>query len=113
VCYHSPCHLCRGLEVTEQPRDLLRSTATYADSEEEDVCCGFGGTYSLKFPEVSEQLLEKKLSRLENTGASVLVTDCPGCIMQLRGGEEKRGNRLKVEHMSEFLARHLAHEKRI
>jgi iron-sulfur cluster protein len=107
VCYHAPCHLCRGLGVTGQPRDLIRAAGEYKESPEEDVCCGFGGTYSVKFPEISAQLLQKKLDNLESSGAGVLVTDCPGCVMQLRGGEEKRGNKLKVEHIAEFLARRL------
>ena len=104
VCYHSPCHLCRGMGVTEQPRALLRAAGDYIATEEEDTCCGFGGTYSVKFPEVSSQILAKKLARLEESGAKHLVTDCPGCVMQLRGGEEKRGRKLVVEHIAEFLA---------
>jgi Fe-S oxidoreductase len=107
VCYHSPCHECRGMGVMEQPRALLNAAAEYKAAEEEDVCCGFGGTYSIKFPEVSEQILANKLNKLEASGASTLVTSCPGCVMQLRGGEENRGKKLKVEHMSEFLARSL------
>jgi Fe-S oxidoreductase len=107
VCYHAPCHLCRGMEVTEQPRDLIRAAAAYKPAPEEDVCCGFGGSYSIKFPEISSLILDKKLSRMEASGADTLVTDCPGCVIQLRGGEEKRGRKLKVEHMAEFLARQL------
>lgn len=107
VCYHAPCHLCRGMGVTAQPRDLIQAAAEYKPSPEEDVCCGFGGSYSVKFPEVSSQILNKKLDNLESSGAGVLVTDCPGCVMQLRGGEEKRGRRLKVEHLAELLARQL------
>ena len=107
VCYHSPCHLCRGMEVTEQPRALINAAGEYKPSAEEDVCCGFGGSYSMKFPEISSQMLDKKLTGLEATGATTLVTDCPGCVMQLRGGEEKRGNKLKVEHIAELLARQL------
>ena len=107
VCYHSACHLCRGMHVTEQPRALIEAAADYKKAEEEDVCCGFGGSYSVKFPEVAAQVLEKKLTNLEATGASVLVTDCPGCVMQLRGGEEKRGKKLKVEHIAELIARQM------
>lgn len=107
VCFHSPCHSCRGMGVTEQPRKLIDAAASYKPAEEEDVCCGFGGSYSVKFPEVSAQVLNNKLTNLEATGASTLVTDCPGCVMQLRGGEEKRGNKLKVEHIAELLARQL------
>jgi iron-sulfur cluster protein len=107
VCYHSPCHLCRGMEITQQPRDLIRAAAEYKPAPEEDVCCGFGGSYSIKFPEVSSQILDKKLSNMESSGAAALVTDCPGCVIQLRGGEEKRGRKLKVEHIAELLARQL------
>ncbi|MDL2291127.1 LUD domain-containing protein [Desulfovibrio sp. OttesenSCG-928-F20] len=107
VCYHAPCHLCRGLDVTTQPRELLAYAAEYAPAAEEDVCCGFGGAYSVKFPEVSAEIMAKKLDNMEATGASLLVTDCPGCVMQLRGGEEKRGKKLKVEHLAELLAKQL------
>ena len=107
VGYHSPCHLCRGMHVIEQPRALINCAATYKKSEEEDVCCGFGGSYSVKFPEISSQLLDKKLTHLESAGVGIVVTDCPGCVLQLRGGEEKRGNKLKVEHIAELLARQL------
>ena len=107
VCYHSSCHLCRGMEVTEQPRALIAMAANYKKAEEEDVCCGFGGSYSIKFPEVAGEVLAKKLNNLEATGATTLVTDCPGCVIQLRGGEEKRNRKLKVEHIAELLARRL------
>lgn len=109
VCYHSPCHLCRGMGVTEQPHALLQATGEYVATEEEDTCCGFGGTYSTHFPEISGRILEKKLACLEESGAKSLVTDCPGCVMQLRGGEEKRGRKLTVEHMAEFLAARMKH----
>ncbi|MBU1002324.1 MAG: LUD domain-containing protein [Proteobacteria bacterium] len=103
--YHAPCHLCRGLDVTEAPRQLLvESGLEYIPSVEEDVCCGFGGTFSLKFPEESKELLDKKLNNAANTGAQQLVTDCPGCVMQLRGGAEVRGDGLKVRHIAEALA---------
>jgi Fe-S oxidoreductase len=105
ICYHSPCHECRGMGVMKQPRELLAAAAEYKPAKEEDVCCGFGGSYSVKFPEISSQILNKKLDNVEASGATTLVTNCPGCVLQLRGGEEKRGNKLKVEHMSELLAR--------
>lgn len=75
--------------------------------EEEEVCCGFGGSYSVKFPEISAQLLDKKLDHLAATGASRLVVDCPGCVMQLRGGVEKRRMQVQVEHIANLLAENL------
>ncbi|MDL2279417.1 LUD domain-containing protein, partial [Desulfovibrio sp. OttesenSCG-928-G11] len=94
VCYHAPCHLCRSLEVKDEPRDLIRAAGEYVEIPEEEVCCGFGGTYSVKFPEISAQILDKKLSYALNSGAQRLVTDCPGCVMQLRGGVERRDGEL-------------------
>lgn len=106
--YHAPCHLCRGLGVIEAPRDLLRIAGVeYKPAEEEDVCCGFGGTFSIKFPELSAELLAKKLANAEATGAATLVTDCPGCVMQLRGGLERKGSPMRVRHMAEILAQQI------
>jgi len=103
--YHAPCHLCRGLGVTKAPRELIATGGLdYLPAEEEDVCCGFGGTFSMKFPELSAELLKKKLANAEKTGAKLLLTDCPGCIMQLRGGLEAKGSTLKVQHVAEALA---------
>ncbi|MBG0775671.1 MAG: LUD domain-containing protein [Desulfovibrionaceae bacterium] len=108
TAYHSPCHLCRGLGVIDQPRELLRDAGVeYVPTEEEDVCCGFGGTFSMKFPELSAETLERKLKIVEESGAQELVTDCPGCVMQLRGGAERRGMRLNVRHIAESLAERL------
>ena len=108
VAYHSSCHLCRGLGVVEQPRALIASSGSeYCPAQEEAVCCGFGGTFSMKFPELSKELLDKKLNNAEATGATRMVADCPGCIMQMRGGAEKRGSRMKVGHIAELLAENL------
>jgi iron-sulfur cluster protein len=105
---HAPCHLCRGLDVVEQPRKLLALGGyEYAQAEQEQVCCGFGGTYSAKFPGISEQILKNKLTDAGRTGAEVLVTECPGCIMQLRGGAETNKCGFAVRHIAEVLADHL------
>ena len=102
--FHAPCHLCRGLGVHDAPRNLLKTAGMdYREAAESEVCCGFGGTYSAKFPELSEQLLNNKLDNVEKTGAEVLLTDCPGCIMQLRGGLKKRGSDIEVRHTVEVL----------
>jgi Fe-S oxidoreductase len=104
TAYHASCHLCRGLGVKDAPRALIRAGADYVQAAEEELCCGFGGGYSVKFPEISSQLLEKKLEAYAASGASRLVADCPGCIIQLRGGAEKKGMPLRVSHMAELLA---------
>lgn len=104
VTFHAPCHLCRGCGVKDAPRELIAQAAEYVPCAEEDVCCGFGGSYSIKFPEVAAQLLENKLNNVQATGASRLVTDCPGCVLQIRGGAEKRGLPVKVSHIVELMA---------
>jgi iron-sulfur cluster protein len=109
VAYHSPCHLCRGLGVVSEPRLLLQIAGLdYAQCRDEDVCCGFGGSYSLEFPEISSEILRQKLDNVESTGAEALVTDCPGCVLQLRGGMDKRKSRIKVRHIAEVAADNLA-----
>ncbi|MFW5936530.1 MAG: L-lactate dehydrogenase (quinone) large subunit LdhH [Desulfosalsimonas sp.] len=105
AAYHAPCHLCRGLGVSRAPRELLeRFGYKYLPHGEEETCCGLGGTYSFKFPEISAEILTKKLDAVSATGADLLVTDCPGCVMQLRGGAVRRGRFFAVRHMAEALA---------
>ena len=107
VAYHASCHLCRELKVVEQPRNLIEMAGEYAPSAEEDVCCGFGGTFTVKFPELSSTLLDKKLTNIEATGAKRLVADCPGCLLHLRGGSNVRKNNMNVTHIAELLAENL------
>ena len=105
VAYHSPCHLCRGMGVVQEPRDLLAIAGLeYLPARDEDTCCGMGGTFSTDFPGLSAELLKKKLDAVEETGADLLVTDCPGCVRQLRGGMAKRGGQVKVKHLAEAVA---------
>lgn len=102
--YHAPCHLCRGLGVHKAPRELIsKSGNDFVPAAEEETCCGFGGTYSANFPSISSEILMKKLEDAKSTGADVLVTECPGCIMQLRGGALKQEIDLEVRHLSEVL----------
>jgi iron-sulfur cluster protein len=108
VTYHAPCHLCHGLGVHAAPQALLRKAGyQFAPAAEEETCCGFGGTYSAKFPEISAQILAKKLADAARTGAELLVTECPGCVMQLRGGAKQQGLGLQVEHLAEVLAKQM------
>jgi len=108
VAYHSPCHLCRGLGVTDEPRKLIETAGyEYVQSKDEDVCCGFGGSYSVDFPEISSEILKKKLDNVEKTDACLLVTDCPGCVLQLRGGLDKRNSKVQVKHIAEAVREEL------
>jgi len=108
VAYHAPCHLCRGLGIHREPRELITVCgASYVPSKDEDVCCGFGGSYSVDFPEISSEILKKKLDTVEASDAEILVTDCPGCVLQLRGGMDKRGTGVEVKHIAELCAQSL------
>ena len=108
TAYHAPCHLCRGLGITTGPRELLQQAGLeYAPTPEEETCCGLGGTYSLKFPEVSSEIVSSKLKGLEEEKVEILATDCPGCIMQLRGTAAKRGKGMDVLHTVEAITRQL------
>ncbi len=103
TAFHSPCHLCRGLGVKQAPKDLINKSGNrYVATLEEETCCGFGGSFSANFPAVSHEILTQKLADVEKSGADLLVTECPGCVMQLRGGALKQGRDIRVIHLSEL-----------
>ncbi|MBU4574073.1 MAG: (Fe-S)-binding protein, partial [Desulfarculus sp.] len=105
AAYHAPCHLCRGLGVHDASKELLREAGyDYRPYDDEEVCCGFGGSYSLDFPELSAAILERKLRQVAATGADTLVTDCPGCVLQLEGGLDHLGSPIRVRHLAQALA---------
>ncbi|MBF0202516.1 MAG: LUD domain-containing protein, partial [Desulfamplus sp.] len=104
ITWHSPCHLCRGVGITREPRELLeRSGHDFVPSLEAETCCGFGGSFSVNFPNVSREILTKKLDDAEATGAELVVTECPGCVMQLRGGALNQKRNFGVIHIAELL----------
>jgi iron-sulfur cluster protein len=108
ITYHDSCHLKRTLQVAEQPRELL-TKAGYQMTEmfECDMCCGMGGSYSMKLPEISAPILQNKLKNIEDTGAPLVAMDCPGCVLQIRGGFDQNGSRVRVKHTAELLAERL------
>ena len=104
ITYHDSCHLKRTLDATEPPRELLRKSGhEIAEMYECDTCCGMAGSYSLKLPEISAPILERKIKNIKDTGAGRVVMDCPGCVMQIRGGLDKDGAPVQVEHTAERL----------
>jgi L-lactate dehydrogenase complex protein LldE len=103
---HDSCHMLRELKLSAEPRSLLRRRAgvEILEMEGADVCCGFGGAFSVKLPEISASMLEAKLAAAEATGAEMLVgADC-GCLMHLGGALRRRGSRLRTAHVAEVLA---------
>ncbi|MBE0502825.1 MAG: LUD domain-containing protein [Desulfuromonadales bacterium] len=100
VTYHDACHLKRGCGVFEEPRQVLRELANAEIQEMSDCdkCCGFGGSYSIKYPEISQEVLKNKLANINETGVGILAVDCPGCKLQIEGGLEASGSKVRVEH---------------
>jgi iron-sulfur cluster protein len=105
ITYHDSCHLKRTLKASGEPRELLKQAGhEISEMYECDTCCGMAGSYSLKLPEISAPILERKLKNIKDTGASKVVMDCPGCVMQIRGGLDKDGAPIQAEHTVERLA---------
>ena len=106
VTYHDSCHLLFGLGLDAEPRQLIAETGSeLVEMDRADACCGCAGTFSLKFPEVSRAMLDSKLAAIEATGAEAVLTGCPACLLQIRGGLHKRASKVKVIHLAEALAR--------
>jgi L-lactate dehydrogenase complex protein LldE len=105
VAYHDSCHLLRELGVSEEPRALLRAAgADVTELERPDLCCGFGGTFSVRQPEVSVAMADDKLADAQRTGAEALVTADPGCLLHLRARAARTGG-ARVVHLATALAR--------
>ncbi len=107
VTYHDSCHLKRSLRVSKEQRELLKNTkgVEFVEMNDCDNCCGFGGSYSLLYPEISAPILEKKIQNIKESGANVVALDCPGCLMQIKGGLDARGiDDIKVKHTAEIIA---------
>jgi L-lactate dehydrogenase complex protein LldE len=106
LAYHDSCHMLRELGISDPPRRLLeRSGALLVPLPRPDLCCGFGGTFSVRQPEVSLAMADEKLARV--TAAEALVTADPGCLMHLRGRAERTGGP-RVVHLATALARGVA-----
>lgn len=108
VTYHDPCHLGpRYQNVVDQPRQLLRSLpgVTFVEAAEADSCCGAGGTYGILHPETSAAIIKRKTGFIVATGASVVATECPSCMMQLKYGARASGMSLDVLNVSQMCDR--------
>jgi glycolate oxidase iron-sulfur subunit len=105
VTYHEPCHLAHGQRVREAPRALLRAIPglRLVELAESDLCCGSAGVYNLLEPEIAGRLLGRKLDHIAETGADVVVSGNPGCLLQLRMGLAQRGLAIRAHHPVELL----------
>ncbi len=107
ITYHPSCHLLRGLGIDRQPRNLLANVrdAEIIELPYQDECCGFGGVFSVKHPEISAEMLKRKIANIEDTKAPTVVVCDTGCLMHIGGGLHRQGKPQNVLHIAEVLAR--------
>ena len=106
VTYHDACHLCHGQKITAQPRELLKKIPglQIASLTESMWCCGSAGIYNLIQPEMADKLLQRKLDHIAATGATLVATGNPGCLLQIQNGLAARGTKVEVVHPVTLLA---------
>jgi len=104
--YHDACSGLRELGVKEQPRKLLQSVAGLRLSElpGAEVCCGFGGTFSVKYPQISDKMVGDKAADIAATGADTLLAGDMGCLLNMAGKLSRLGKEVRVRHIAEVLA---------
>jgi glycolate oxidase iron-sulfur subunit len=105
VTYHDPCHIAHCQGIRREPRELLKLVPglTYRELEGADACCGSAGTYNIERPEMSDRILQRKLDTIRATGAEVLVTSNPGCLLQLKKGLADQLPDVRIMHLTELL----------
>ena len=108
VAYHASCHLRRELGVTEEPQRLMAQVAgaELVPMELAEQCCGFGGTFAVKYPEISDAMLQKKIASLKQSGAAALVSCDAGCLMHIAGRLHRQGESVRIMHLAELLDTH-------
>jgi L-lactate dehydrogenase complex protein LldE len=106
ACLHDSCSALREMGVRDEPRKLLASVEglELAELKEGQVCCGFGGLFSVKYPEISERMADDKIADAEGTGADTLIGPDLGCLLHLAGRMKRQGKTMRVRHVAEVLA---------
>jgi len=106
VTYHDSCHALRELRVQNEPRELIKSVkgVDFVEMKFPDTCCGFGGTFSVKFPDVSVSILDEKIESIIESGADTVVSTDMGCLMQIGGAINRKKLPVKTIHIAELLA---------
>lgn len=106
ITYHDSCHLLRNLRVKDQPRRLLRnvSGADFVEMYDSDKCCGFGGSFAVKYAEISAAMVEDKVNNIIDSGADTVVGCDMGCLMNIQGMLSRKGSDIKVMHVAQILA---------
>jgi glycolate oxidase iron-sulfur subunit len=106
VTYHDPCHLSRAQGITDAPRRILEAipNLTFKEMEEANRCCGGGGMFSFTHYDIAQEIGKKKVSYIAATGADLVATSCPSCMMQLKDMLRRNGLPQRVVHLVELLA---------
>jgi L-lactate dehydrogenase complex protein LldE len=104
VAYHDSCHMLRELRLRDQPRALLAAVADLRELPRADRCCGFGGTFSVRYPDVSTAMADDKLASAAAVSAATVASADPGCLMQIDGRASRVGAGVRVVHLATVLA---------
>lgn len=106
VAYHDSCSGLRELDIKSQPRRLLANIdgLEMRELDEPEVCCGFGGTFCVKYPEISDAMVTKKIADVENNGAKTVLAGDLGCLMNMAGKASRVGSDVEFRHVVEVLA---------
>jgi len=112
VTYHDSCHLSRGLGINSQPRTLLKKVEdlTFVEMSNSDTCCGFGGSFSVHYPEISSSMADEKIDNILKSGADTVVGCDVSCLMNIMGRLSRRNEAVKVLHISQILAAQISGE---
>jgi L-lactate dehydrogenase complex protein LldE len=103
IAYHPSCHLLRGMRVDRQPKALLKAVGVEVIPLEEE-CCGFGGVFSVDQPQLSTEMLKRKLKAIENSGAPLVVAADVSCLMHIEGGLRHAGSSVRCAHLAQILS---------
>ena len=105
VTYHDSCHLLRGLGISQQPRQLIRQVAgiSFVEMENADVCCGFGGSFAVKYADISSAMVADKVRWIVESGANTVIGADMGCLMNIQGALARKKSPIKVMHIAQLL----------
>jgi L-lactate dehydrogenase complex protein LldE len=106
LTWHDACHGLRDLNLKNEPRRLIRNVrgAEFVELEHADACCGFGGTFAVKYPEISLAILDQKIEAIERANVQAVVSSDASCLMQIGGRLSRKGSKVRVMHLAELLA---------
>jgi L-lactate dehydrogenase complex protein LldE len=106
LTWHDACHGLRDLNVKTEPRTLIRNVrgAEFVELDHAESCCGFGGTFSVKYPEISVAILDQKIEAIERAGVQAVVSGDASCLMQIGGRLSRKGSKVSVMHLAELLS---------